>query len=168
MPFFLLFVLVPITELWLLFRVAEIIGGGWTLLLVILTAMIGVSLLKRQGLQTLLQMQGRMQAGQLPVDELAQGVMLAVAGALLLTPGLITDCMGFALLNPVFRRQIARRVLAKMAAQVQVRSYHQGPQSGAAPHARSNAGRPQVFEGEFERESDSSQPSRSLDDSKKP
>lgn len=107
----LLFIVIPIAELLLLFQVADLIGGGWTLLLVIVTAFIGISLLKRQGLSTWQRASGRLRGGQLPGQEIIEGMMLAFAGALLLTPGLITDAIGFALLTPPLRHRIARRVM---------------------------------------------------------
>jgi len=105
------FIVIPIAELLLLFEVADMIGGLATLGLVICTAFIGLSVLRRQGFNTLNRANQRMQAGQLPGQEIVEGMMLAVAGALLLTPGLITDAIGFCLLTPLIRRRLAARVL---------------------------------------------------------
>jgi UPF0716 protein FxsA len=105
------FIIVPIAELLLLFEVADMIGGLATLVLVICTAFIGLSVLRRQGFNTLNRANQRMQAGQLPGQEIVEGMMLAVAGALLLTPGLITDVIGFCLLTPPIRRRLAARAL---------------------------------------------------------
>jgi UPF0716 protein FxsA len=106
-----IFIVIPIAELLLLFKVADLIGGGWTLLLVIITAFIGISLLKRQGISTWQRASGRMRGGQLPGQEIIEGMLLAFAGALLLTPGLITDTIGFVLLTPPLRHRIARRIM---------------------------------------------------------
>lgn len=106
-----LFIVVPLTELLLLFEVAARIGGVYTLLLVVTTAFIGVTVLKRQGLHTLNRANLRMSQGQLPAQEIVEGMLLAFAGALLLTPGLITDAVGFTLLTPPARRAIARRIM---------------------------------------------------------
>ncbi|MGM0633736.1 MAG: FxsA family protein [Pseudomonadota bacterium] len=105
------FVVVPMAELLLLFEVAERIGGVTTLLLVVTTAFIGLSILKRQGLGTMRRADLRMQQGQLPAQEIVEGMLLAMAGAMLLTPGLITDVAGFTLLAPPSRRAIARRIM---------------------------------------------------------
>src|SRR5690606_39234642 len=96
MPFPLLaFIVIPIAELLLILSVADLIGGWATLGLVILTAFIGINVLKRQGLSTLLGAQDRLRSGQLPAQEIVEGMLLAFAGAMLLTPGFITDTIGF-------------------------------------------------------------------------
>lgn len=110
---FLAFVIIPMAELYLLFTVAAWVGGLTTLALVILTAGIGLSVLRVQGFATLARANQRMAQGQLPGQEIVEGMMLAIAGALLLTPGLITDVVGFTLLTPLFRRHLAKRVMKK-------------------------------------------------------
>lgn len=95
----------------LLFEVSDRIGPLPTLSLVVLTAVIGVQILKRQGLSTLLRANQRLQAGELPAQEIVEGMMLAGAGALLLTPGFITDSIGFAFLTGPVRRPLARRII---------------------------------------------------------
>ena len=107
----LIFIVIPIAELLLLFEVADWIGGVPTLLLVIVTAFVGLSVLKHQGFSTLTRANVRMRSGQLPAQEIIEGMMLAFAGALLLTPGFITDTIGFILLTPLFRRRIAAKIL---------------------------------------------------------
>ena len=89
-----LFIAVPILEIYLLIQVGEAIGAGWTILLVVLTAVIGVWLLRIQGLSTLTRAQQRLQENQLPAREILEGMALVVAGALLLTPGFFTDTVG--------------------------------------------------------------------------
>lgn len=106
---FLIFIVVPVIEMYLLIKVGAVIGGVYTIGLVLLTALIGVSLLKRQGLSTFMTAQQKMQTGQMPVAEIAEGLMLAVAGALLLTPGFVTDTIGFILLTPILRQHIAKK-----------------------------------------------------------
>lgn len=110
---FLAFVLIPMAELYLLFTVADWIGGLTTLALVILTAAIGLSVLRIQGFTTLMRANQRMAQGQVPGQEIVEGMMLAIAGALLLTPGLITDAVGFALLTPQLRRKLAQQAMKK-------------------------------------------------------
>ena len=95
----LIFIIIPLMEMLLLFEVADIIGGFSTLGMVVLTAVIGVQILKRQGLSTLSRANQRLQSGELPAQEIVEGMLLAGAGALLLTPGFITDCLGFIFLT---------------------------------------------------------------------
>ncbi len=99
-----IFMLVPIIEMWILIEVGGLIGALPTIALVVLTATLGLSLLKRQGLSTLMRARRKMDEGSIPASELVSGVMIAVGGALLLTPGFVTDAIGFALLIPRTRQ----------------------------------------------------------------
>ena len=101
---FLIFLIVPIAEMLLLFEVAEHIGGLSTLGLVVLTAVIGIQVLKIQGLATITRAQKRLESGELPGQEVLEGLFLAVGGAFLLTPGFITDTLGFIFLIGPTRR----------------------------------------------------------------
>ena len=92
---FLLFAILPIVEIALLVQVGGIIGGWNTIGLVILTAFIGAYFVKREGIATLQTAQAKMQRNELPGKEMVEGLMLVVAGILLVTPGLITDVLGF-------------------------------------------------------------------------
>ena len=109
--FFLLFITVPIVEMWLLIEVGSRIGALSTIAMVFLTAAVGLALLRQQGLQTLLKVNQRMEQGQLPAEEILEGVMLAVGGALLLTPGFVTDAIGFACLLPLSRKWLVAGLL---------------------------------------------------------
>ncbi len=109
----LLVLLVPVGEIWLLIEVGRLVGAGWTAMLVVLTAVMGAALVRIQGLATLARVRTALAAGALPATELIQGVGILVAGVLLLTPGFITDCAGFALLFPPLRRSLAGAVLAQ-------------------------------------------------------
>lgn len=109
--FFLLFITIPILEMWVLIEVGARIGALPTIALVFLTAAIGLALLRQQGLNTLLRVDQRLAQGQLPAGEIIEGVLLAVGGALLLTPGFITDAFGFACLIPYSRRALVRYVV---------------------------------------------------------
>ena len=101
---FLLFVLVPLTELYLLFKLAEFTSPATTLGLVIVTGAIGSVLARAQGFRTLNRVRGELASGRMPTDSLVDAVMIFVAGALLLTPGMLTDVFGFSLLIPICRR----------------------------------------------------------------
>jgi len=107
----LFFIAVPLLEMLLLFEVSDYIGGLWTIVFVVLTAVIGVQILKRQGFSTLTRANQRIGSGELPAQEIVEGLLLAFAGALLLTPGFITDTLGFICLTTPIRRLIAKRVI---------------------------------------------------------
>ncbi|TVZ39978.1 UPF0716 protein FxsA [Alteromonadaceae bacterium 2753L.S.0a.02] len=104
--FTLLFIVIPILEMWLLITVGSVIGALPTIGLVFLTAMMGLALLRQQGFSTLIRAQTRMQQGELPASEMIEGIFLAVGGALLLTPGFFTDALGFCCLIPGLRQII--------------------------------------------------------------
>ena len=156
MLWLLVFFLTPIAEMYLLIEVAGYIDVWPTIALVMLTAVIGVALLKRQGLATLTRGMTRLNAGQVPATEMAEGILLAVAGALLITPGFFTDGVGFTLLFPPSRQLIAHQLLKRMAAggfqstqtSFQFRSVH----SEGRTQREQSANR--TIEGEFERKSD--------------
>lgn len=145
MRLLLLFILVPLLEIWLLVKVGGRIGATPTVALVVLTAVIGVTLLRLQGLRTLSRANERLRAGELPAQEMGEGLLLAVAGLLLLTPGFATDAVGFACLIPPVRR----RLLAPWLSGLQTRSTSHGPARGGSS-GPDNSGR--TLEGDYERE----------------
>ena len=108
------FFLIPLVEMYILIEVGGQIGATSTVFLVVLTAVVGVALLRRQGFRTLTRGLGRLQQGQLPATEVVEGLLLAVAGALLLTPGFVTDVVGFLLLAPLARNKLAKKILARV------------------------------------------------------
>jgi UPF0716 protein FxsA len=99
-----LLVALPVLEIWVLIKVGGMIGGLPTIALVILTAAVGVALLRRQGVKTLLRVRDKLERGEVPAGELVEGVFLAVGGLFLLLPGFITDGVGFCCLIPGLRR----------------------------------------------------------------
>ncbi|MDG1156990.1 MAG: FxsA family protein [Litorivicinaceae bacterium] len=107
----LIFMLIPIVEMWILIEVGGWIGALPTIALVVLTATIGLSLLKQQGLSTVMRARRIMDEGAIPASELVSGVMIAVGGALLLTPGFVTDALGFALLIPQTRQWLLFKLI---------------------------------------------------------
>ena len=109
-----IFLVVPIIEIYLLIQVGQVIGAGWTVLLVVLTAVIGVWLLRIQGLSTLTRAQQRLQENELPAREMLEGVALVIAGAFLLTPGFATDTLGFLLLFPPTRLWLVNIAASRM------------------------------------------------------
>jgi UPF0716 protein FxsA len=164
----LLFIIIPLIELYFIIVVGESIGALWTVVLVVLTAIIGVNLLRIQGMSTLTRAQRNMAQGQIPAMEMMEGVALAVAGVLLITPGFITDTLGFLCLIPASRQAIIRFIMRRASVQTNFsaggfQSYHQpgsqpGHQSGepktgpSNTGARSGAKAGRTIEGEYTRE----------------
>lgn len=109
----LLFIVIPLVELYVIIAVGEEIGAFWTVMLVLLTAFIGVNLLRIQGMNTLMRAQRNMAQGGIPAMEMMEGIAIAVAGVLLITPGFITDSIGFLLLIPATRQGIIRYIMAR-------------------------------------------------------
>jgi UPF0716 protein FxsA len=111
----LLLLVVPVLEIAAFILVGRAIGLFPTLAIVVLSAVVGTLLLRRQGLGALRRIQGEMAAGRVPGRELADGVMIVAAGILLLTPGLVTDVVGYLLFVPAVRAWL-RRLLARRIA----------------------------------------------------
>jgi UPF0716 protein FxsA len=126
-------------ELALLIRVGQAIGVLSTLALLILTAMVGIALLQRQGYSALVSARRKMEQGRLPAEEMVSGMFLAAAGILFLTPGFITDFFGLCCLIPGIRRMFLARLLR-----------HRPAAPFASQSTREADSR--VIEGEFERE----------------
>ena len=160
------FIIVPISEMMLLFAVSDRIGGLITLSLVVATAVIGVQILKRQGLSTLLRANQRLAAGELPAQEIVEGMMLAGAGALLLTPGFITDTIGFAFLTGPIRRPLARKIIRSGVVNTLGANSSGGFSFRSATDSASSFSKASgnVYEGEFADEEVNS--SRALNDDK--
>jgi UPF0716 protein FxsA len=114
MPIFLLLLIVPLVEIAAFIVIGGQIGVATTLILTLVTAIIGTTLLRSQGLAIVQQIRQELEANRIPARQLADGAMIAVAGILLLTPGFVTDSVGFALFVPAFRslvwRQIGKRL----------------------------------------------------------
>lgn len=99
---------VPILEIAVFILIGGQIGLGWTLLLILVTAVLGAMLLRRQGFAVLEQIREDVNAGQVPAAAMAHGVLIIVAGVLLLTPGFVTDALGFMLFVPQLREWVWR------------------------------------------------------------
>jgi len=95
---------VPIAEIAVFIEVGEKVGLGTTLAVVVITAIMGTALLRQQGFSVLARAQASLQENRFPIDELFDGLCLLFAGALLLTPGFVTDTVGFLLFTPPVRR----------------------------------------------------------------
>ena len=148
-----LFLAVPILEIYLLFQVGGVIGVGWTILIVIGTAILGASLLRQQGLSTWSRLNQNIAQGQLPPTVLVEGIFLLLAGAFLLTPGFFTDAVGFLFLVPPVRKMLAASLLRRgmfMASSMHASSYtHTTSNSQTRTKSETH-----VIEGEYEERSD--------------
>lgn len=107
---FLLFTIIPVIELAILIKVGSYIGSLNTMAIVILTAVIGAYMVKSEGIGVMSRLQRDMQNGIFPAEEIISGMMILVAGALLLTPGFFTDILGFLMVFPVSREFIKKNV----------------------------------------------------------
>jgi len=109
----LLFIFLPMVELYFLIMLGSRIGAMPTIGLIVLTGIIGATLARQQGLSVLSKIQREMSSGKPPAQELVEGALIVVGGIVLLTPGIITDIFGFSLLIPPFRKSpkiLARQV----------------------------------------------------------
>ncbi|WP_337909006.1 FxsA family protein [Vibrio cholerae] len=150
-----LFIAVPVIEIALFIQVGGVLGVWLTIALVLLTAIVGASLVRSQGLQTLLTVQQRLAQGQLPAQQILEGVMLAVAGVLLLTPGFFTDILGMLVLLPAPRAYLAKQLMSR----VMVGNIHASGAGFEQPNPFHDRANPNgtTYEGEFERKDDQDQ-----------
>ena len=114
----LLFIVVPMVELALLIKLGSLIGVLDTILLIVFTGAAGAILVRTAGIQCLFTVRQQLQSGMFPADELCNGLLILIAGALLITPGLLTDATGFALLVPAVRSVIKTRLRAYLERKV--------------------------------------------------
>lgn len=151
-----LFIALPILELWLLIKIGGAIGVLPTIALVVLTALVGSQLVRRQGLAALERVRASQARGEAPALPLLEGAALLLAGFMLLTPGFVSDIFGFLLLVPGLRERIARRLLARVVI-VQ-------PGAGTATneryagHGEARRDQPSVLEGDYRRGGDDTAP----------
>ena len=136
---FLVVLIIPFAEIYLLLEVGSVIGAIWTIFLVVFTAALGAWLLRQQGFSTFRRFQESLRQGIIPAYEMIEGPIILLGGALLLTPGFITDLIGFACLVPSLRKKIAQYVLEKHLIQA----------SGVFQEKTAKAN---VLEGEFHKE----------------
>lgn len=143
-----LFLLFPLIELAVLIKVGSVIGVFPTLLLLVATALLGSFMLRIAGVATAWRARERLARGELPEQEMLEGLMIAVGGGLLLLPGFISDLFGLVCIIPFTRRLIIRRVLQRAARQAErQRAFSDDPLAR-------NQSRHNVIEGEYERRDD--------------
>jgi UPF0716 protein FxsA len=147
----LLFLAIPLAEIYLLIKVGGIIGAFPTVFMVVFTAVLGAWLLRIQGFATLNRVRSTMAQGGIPAMEMLEGAVLLVSGALLLTPGFFTDAIGFFCLVPSFRRTIIRWMLGRF---LMPPGGFGGPGGGPGKTSSAEAHRPRTIEGEFRRDDD--------------
>jgi UPF0716 protein FxsA len=153
-------IVVPLAEIAVLIEVGGWLGLGPTLALIIFTAVLGTWLLRRQGVAVLRRAQQQMQQGSVPLAEVFEGACLVIAGALLLTPGFLSDTAGAVLLLPPVRALLYRRVRRRLEEQVRSGAAQARPEDGpygrdqtsqsSAWQDRGPQGRPPVIDVEFE------------------
>jgi UPF0716 protein FxsA len=151
-PFLLLFLLFPVLELFVFVKVAGSIGFFPALLLIILGSMFGVFVLRIAGLATALRARESLSRGELPAQTMLEGLMLALAGGLLILPGFISDVIGLLMLLPFSRRLLANKMRQRAEEQaMRQRAFADDLQARGGPVPREPLGRePNVIEGEFE------------------
>lgn len=136
----LLFIALPALELMLLIELGQRIGTLETVGVIVLTGVVGASMARNQGLRVLSYVQQQVAAGQMPTDALVDGIMILLASALLITPGILTDAFGFLCLIPGFRRLVKselvrrfERAVAEKRVHVQYSESLHGPAPGGMP-----------------------------------
>lgn len=157
-----LFLLVPILEIYFLIQVGSVIGAFPTILLVVGTAVLGGFLLRQQGLSTFMRYQQSLAKGQLPAQEMLEGVLLLIGGVLLMTPGFFTDTLGFLCLLPFTRPWIATWLVRKVVTirPMQNRGFYQNQGTGQGSGYEGGYGAGQsaqnnhVYDGEFTHKAD--------------
>jgi UPF0716 protein FxsA len=140
-PLILLFITVPLVELYLLIQMGSWLGLGATVALVVMTGAVGAALARREGFRVLAEWQDAMASGRMPREGVVGGLLVLVGGLLLITPGILTDLMGFGLMVPFIRTAVSGMLQAWMAAKVrsgEVQVVSSSPFGGQAgiPRAR--------------------------------
>ena len=156
--FFLLFLVFPLLELFVLIRVGASIGASATLLLVLASGVLGILCIRIAGFTTALKVRQRMAAGEVPNTEMLNGFLLVIAGGLLILPGFISDAIGLLLMLPITRSIMIKRIALHMtqsaaqARQYQSQQYYGQSRTHSEQGERSQPRQAQIIEGEFERE----------------
>jgi UPF0716 protein FxsA len=149
--FLLLFLLFPVLELYVFFKVSTAIGFFPALLLIIAGSALGVMVMRVAGLATALRARESLQRGELPAEQMFQGLMLAVGGGLLILPGFISDVLGLICLLPFTRRLASRKMRERAEEQaIRQRAFADELQARRPQGPDGNLRQPNVIEGEYE------------------
>lgn len=151
-----LFVALPILELWLLIKIGGMIGFFPTVALILLTAAVGSQLVRRQGLTVLSRIREAQGRGEMPALPMLDGAALLLAGFMLLTPGFVSDALGFILLVPGLRQKIARRLLSRVVIMQSAGGTANEHYAGRGEHSRPNPNA--SLEGDYEKRDDATTP----------
>lgn len=151
-----IFIILPIAEIAVLLHVGDAIGGWNTFFIVLLTAIAGAQLVRAQGLATLAEIQQKANQGILPAESLTEGMMILVAGILLVTPGFITDIFGLLLTLPLTRKPLAKLIIAQLGDKVFVAQPHNQPhnQTHSEQGNKRTVEQGEIIEGQWERKDD--------------
>jgi len=109
----LIFIIVPLLELYILIKIGQLLGAGVTIILVVVTGILGAIFVRAQGFSLITQIKQDLNEGRIPHKRLLEGICILASGLLLLTPGLLTDLMGFMLLIPPLRIHLINGLLKK-------------------------------------------------------
>lgn len=123
---FVLLVVMPLLELFVLIRIGKVIGAGWTILALIAAAVLGAWLVKREGARAWSAFNGALAQGRMPTKELADGALVLVGGVLMMAPGVVSDAIGILLVLPLTRPLFRPAVTALVASKVKVASPFSG------------------------------------------
>lgn len=153
---FLTMVSVSLLEIYVLIKVGGFLGAWPTVALVVVTAFVGSTLVRSQGLQVFQQLQQRIARGESPGQELIEGFMLLVTGVLLVTPGFVTDSLGLLILQPSIRSKVAKYLLAniKMGSTMSGGFSQSSANSPFSDNLQGKKDDENIIEGEFERKDD--------------
>lgn len=143
---FLLFLAIPLLEIYVLIKVGSLIGAIPTVFMVVFTAVLGALLLRQQGFATIKRVQASLARGEVPAIEMFEGLLLLIGGALLLTPGFVTDALGFMCLITPLRRALVLRLLKS--------AFIVGVQQGSRGQQRPHGDGPVTLEGEYRKHRD--------------
>lgn len=135
-----LFVVVPLVEIYVLIQVGQVIGAWWTILLLIADSVLGSYLIKREGSRAWRSLTVAMRNSQMPARELADGALILVGGTLLLTPGFLSDILGFFCILPL-TRPVARRLLLSLVTRKVLGSVHVSVRRGDSSNGSDVGGR---------------------------
>ena len=150
------FIGIPLLEIFVLVQVGQVIGPWWTILLLIVSGVLGTWLIRREGGRAWRALSEALQTGRMPAREIADGALILVGGTLMLAPGFVTDAVGMLLILPV-TRPVARTMLTRVVTRRLLGSGLAGPPGPGAPRRPGAAGGT-VIQGEVVDEPPGDQP----------